>query len=106
MRALFLGLLTACTGPATDDAPTTDTAPPAADTELGARVYADRCAVCHGVSGGGGSGPAMTDAVPGLTDAEIRAVIRNGGVRMPAFEALSVEEVAGVVAWLRAEFGG
>lgn len=78
-----------------------------ADEDLpGASTYTSRCAPCHGSSGGGtGDGPALTAAVPRMTDDEIVAIIRNGRGRMPAFTSLSDEQVTDVVAFLRVEFG-
>ena len=74
----------------------------------GARIYADRCASCHGSTGDGISGPKLADgevveAYPDIAD-EI-AVVTDGIPRtsMPSFEArgLSPTEIRQVVQYTR-----
>ena len=60
----------------------------AQDVEAGRRVFAGRCANCHGTEGGGGElGPSIVARVPLRNDQELEAVIREGvpGSGMPAF---------------------
>ena len=101
-------LLGACAGDSTPDA---TPEPTFADPELtlGARVYAERCAVCHGSQGDGGVGPAVrSDAVVvNLPDvAEHRAVVANGRNTMPAWgHLLSEQEIDAVVRYQREELG-
>ncbi len=69
----------------------------------GASVYAISCAGCHGQSGGGGSGPAMTSVVPGRTAQDIADVALMGAGTMPRIladeqEALDVGTFA-VATW-------
>jgi len=117
MRALILAasmLLVACGG--SGDRP--------ALLALGADVYVQSCLRCHGRDGGGGQGPALEEVEldwPGCTDMiewisvgsnawpspvyGARAKPVNGG--MGGFgDLLSEAELAGVAAYVRAEFGG
>src|SRR5216117_3781024 len=90
----------------------------AADVPLGRRVYAQRCAVCHGPDGRG-NGPAAPSMIPrprdftlalfkykstpgseAPTDADLRRVVTRGlaASAMPSFgDLLTEEEIAGVV---------
>lgn len=76
---------------------------------LGAQVYAERCAVCHGRDGGGGIGPEVGGGavVESLPDVEQhRAVVADGRRTMPAWEnVLSDEEIDAVVRYQREELG-
>jgi len=100
--------------------------PPAGEDDplvLGEELYgSSACAACHGVDGGGVSGPALTDVLatwvdpldqmmwvrlgsegwPGDTYGNT-AKPKAGG--MPAFPDLSDEQMAQVVLYERAEFG-
>jgi len=74
----------------------------------GALLFRERgCARCHGEGGiGGKKGPPLTDLrkKKEWTAAKIAAQIQNGGQRMPPFgEALSRDEIAQLVAYLRAK---
>lgn len=86
--------------------------PPNADLVLGARVYAERCAQCHGESGAG-DGPAAGQFA--IAPADFRGqrpeiaiaadAVKNGieGSPMPAFnQKLSDAEQAAAVAYVRA----
>ena len=76
----------------------------AQDVEAGRRVFAGRCANCHGTEGAGGElGPSIVARVPLRSDQELEAVIREGvpGAGMPAFPTLSRAELADLVAFLR-----
>src|SRR5262245_41638879 len=71
---------------------------------LGARLYLAQCAMCHGPSGEGGSGPAL--ARPKLPrapdDAALRSVIRGGlaGTGMPGTR-LAEAELRELAAYVR-----
>ena len=71
----------------------------------GREIWSDNCARCHGGSGGGGSGPALSDgrAVEAYPDAaEMQAVISEGRSAMPAFGgSLTPEEIEAVTAYVR-----
>jgi high-affinity iron transporter len=76
----------------------------AADAELGARLYAERCSGCHG-DHGEGDGPAAAALVPkprnfrdaafwkGRTIDQVKAVILKGkpGTMMPPFDSVFSE---------------
>jgi high-affinity iron transporter len=75
----------------------------------GASLYETHCAVCHGATGdGSGQVPSQVDFTSRhwqqyRSDADIRGAIRGGveGTAMPAFSALSDEQVDALVAHLR-----
>jgi len=71
----------------------------------GAQAFASRCASCHGTDGNGGElGPAIAPRVPSRTDAELRAVVRQGvpAAGMPAFASIGDAELDDVIRHLRA----
>jgi mono/diheme cytochrome c family protein len=99
--------------------PPDQTAQPPAGTgtapagDLGAQVYSQRCALCHG-AGGHGDGPAAASLNPkprnhtdgsymnARTDAELLEVIHNGKGAMPAWKGvLSEEEITAVLKHVR-----
>jgi alcohol dehydrogenase (cytochrome c) len=76
----------------------------AQSTDAGRKVFASRCAACHGTEGGGGElGPSIVARVPLRTDADLEAVIREGllGAGMPSFSTLPESETTDLVAFLR-----
>ena len=119
-------MLVGCGGGAKQDESSTQTqTPPPAQTtdtsssaaagggDLGATVYAARCALCHG-PGGHGDGPAAAGLNPkprnhtdgsymnGRTDDELLTVIRNGKGAMPAWgKILSDAEIHAVLKHVR-----
>jgi cytochrome c oxidase cbb3-type subunit 3 len=74
-------------------------------TPDGARLYVQNCAACHGEDGNGGIGVPL--ALPSfqtvVSDDYLRSTIRHGrpGRVMPAFTALSDDEIAAVVKHVR-----
>lgn len=79
----------------------------------GAKVYADRCALCHG-AGGHGDGPASAGLDPkprnhtdgtymnARTDDDLLSVIRDGKGAMPAWkDVLTEEELKAVLEHVR-----
>jgi mono/diheme cytochrome c family protein len=95
--------------------PATDTgaAVPGDQLALGAKVYADRCALCHG-SEGKGDGPASAGLNPkprnhtdgsymnARTDEDLLGVIRDGKGAMPAWKSvLSEQEIQAVLQFVR-----
>lgn len=81
------------------------------DVEIGRKIYAENCAVCHGKHGEGQIGPAIGNpAMLSLTtDAFLKYAIENGrdGTEMQAFaETLSNEEINAVTAFLRTRATG
>lgn len=71
----------------------------------GRRVYADRCANCHGVRGQGGRGPSLTgdsmlESYPAAAD-QIE-VVADGKSTMPGFsDTLTPAEIEAVVRFTR-----
>jgi mono/diheme cytochrome c family protein len=93
--------------------PAETTAAPMDETALGNKVYADRCALCHGPEGKG-DGPAAAGLNPKprnhtdgsymnkRTDAELIQVIKNGKGGMPAWGSiLSDQEINAVLKHVR-----
>jgi len=76
--------------------------------ESGKALYRSNCAFCHGLTGGGGRGPALAQGnfVHGSSAAEIRRVIREGvaGTNMPAFH-MEADELDHLVAFIQAFSG-
>lgn len=71
----------------------------------GRDVWSSNCSRCHGDSGGGGSGPQLSDGTaeelyPDPTDME--GVIADGKDAMPSFGgSLTAEEIEAVTAYIR-----
>jgi mono/diheme cytochrome c family protein len=89
-----------------------------AGPDVGRRVFVERCAPCHGDTGGG-DGPAAAAITPpprnfrdpvfwrGRTEQQLRVVVRDGkpGTMMAPFQGvLSDAEIDGVVAYLQQSF--
>jgi len=71
--------------------------------EIGKALFAERCAVCHGVDGTGGmAAPNILSRVAALDDTALQNVIRSGVPTrgMPAF-ALEPAELTAIVSYLR-----
>jgi mono/diheme cytochrome c family protein len=71
-------------------------------SERGQELYRTNCAVCHGEKGERGATP-LKDAAQQLEDAAIAVFIRNGipSKGMPALTALTSEQIADVLAFVR-----
>jgi cytochrome c oxidase cbb3-type subunit III len=72
----------------------------------GRKIFASRCASCHGLDGKGGErGPdiARAPAIQRLSDEKLRRVVEEGvpGTGMPAFHALGSSRAKAVVRYLR-----
>lgn len=92
---------------------TPEPTPPMDETALGNKVYAERCALCHGPEGKGdgtaaaGLNPKPRNHTDGSymktrTDEELLTVIRNGKGGMPAWgSVLSEQEIAAVLKHVR-----
>lgn len=83
----------------------------AADLELGQKVFAAKCAMCHGVDGKGNAKMAamMKMTIPDLSaaatkaDAELVKLVSDGKKPMPSFGGnLSKEELDAVVHYAKA----
>ena len=100
---------TAETGaPPTTTTPPTTTAHPAlaltGDSMAGETVFANNCSGCHAADATGNIGPDLTAAAPTLSDEDIVLTIADGSGNMNPI-AISDQEIADVLAWLRASFG-
>ena len=85
--------------------------PVVGDAELGAAVYKDHCAECHGAQGEGVTGTALGNLgmLAFTPDEFLKYAIANGrdGTDMKAFgELLAEEEINGVTAFLRSRSAG
>jgi cytochrome c oxidase cbb3-type subunit 3 len=105
LRWLYVGVVSG--GLAFGQQPTPDplTAATADDLAAGKRVYDSQCALCHGIGGTGGRGPAFT--VSKLRHAadgqELIGLVINGvdGTGMPAFWFLGEKPIFQVAAYVR-----
>lgn len=92
-----------------DPAPEAITVPAGHDGDLGAAVFASRCASCHGEDGEGGYGPALDGDALVVTYPEVEdqlAFVRAGTGTMPGFASdLTPEELEAVVAFTRDGLG-
>lgn len=72
----------------------------------GASLYQAACAGCHGVQGGGGSGPALAGNPASGRPANVEDLIRYGRGLMPGFQAqLDDEQIILLRDWVVATFG-
>ena len=72
---------------------------------LGAGVYRDSCAACHGSDGSGSFGPALIGKGHKYSYEEQRRLVERGRRSMPGFGAgLSEEEIEAVLAHIRVGF--
>lgn len=87
--------------------------------EEGAEVYAQNCAQCHGAGEGNGLNPALRESKVVQGDpAQIAKIIIQGqrgvselngqklGGIMPGLSYLTDQEIAAVLTYIRAEYGG
>jgi putative heme-binding domain-containing protein len=74
------------------------------DLADGKATFRSNCAFCHGLTGGGGRGPALSSGrfLHGSADDDIKNVVKSGvpGTTMPAFE-FEKDELDRLVAYLR-----
>ncbi len=97
-------LLTACTSPSeTGDAIQTIVSL-TGDVTNGAAVYDTNCAVCHGDSGEGDSGPELYETEEAV---ELADIVWNGSGDMAGYDGfLTEQEVADVIAFVADVFHG
>src|SRR5690349_22875111 len=78
------------------------------DLADGKATFRSNCAFCHGLTGGGGRGPALGSGrfLHGSTDDDIKTVIRGGvpGTTMPSFE-FEKDELDHLVAYVKSLSG-
>ncbi|MDQ3704279.1 MAG: cytochrome c [Chloroflexota bacterium] len=65
-------------------------------------VFQRYCNVCH-PGGGLGAGPSLIRELPGLSDQQVRDVVRHGESRMPGFsdQDISEEELENLLVYIR-----
>jgi quinoprotein glucose dehydrogenase len=82
----------------------------AADDAAGKSIYISNCAICHGSNGDGKSPIGKTLNVPDfhsaqaqkMTEAEVKAIVRSGKNKMPAFKnKLTDTQIDQVVDYVR-----
>lgn len=107
--ALFL-MLPACSGSKDDTSGGDDTSSVTGDATSGETLFTDSCAGCHGSDGTGGldiggtPSADLTVEVPEKSDSELSDIIMNGyGSAMPS-QYTDAQDVADVIAYLRATF--
>lgn len=81
------------------------------DTELGAKIYAEKCTECHGINGEGVSAPALGNPMLLATASDhfLRYAIAEGrdGTEMASFkDSLNQDEINAVTAFLRSRASG
>jgi alcohol dehydrogenase (cytochrome c) len=72
--------------------------------DAGGKVFATRCAACHGTQGNGGElGPAIAARIPLRSDDDLTLLLREGlpNAGMPAFPTLTAGETTSLIAHLR-----
>ena len=63
---------------------------------------ANGCIACHAADLSGGIGPKLAGRTPAdLTEDRIRSQVRNGGNGMPAFEKITDQQLADIIAFIR-----
>ena len=77
------------------------------DSAAGEAVFTANCTSCHPADGSEGFGPALSEEVPEHSDEDILDQVINGEGSMPPFgDALTDQQMADLLAYLRATFGG
>jgi mono/diheme cytochrome c family protein len=114
-RLLFLALLAAaslaCSSSSgspsaspTSVSPSSTAAPSTTLGTDGGKLFAAKCAGCHGSSGEGNLGPALSGVADRMSEADQIEVVSHGRGTMLAFSpALSDEQIAAVVAYTRTQ---
>ncbi|MEQ1567934.1 MAG: cytochrome c [Myxococcota bacterium] len=78
------------------------------DTAAGTDTYGSQCIGCHGYDGSGIASDAadLNAALPKLTDEQVATTILLGQGNMDAYDFLSNQQIADVIAYIRSAFGG
>lgn len=120
LTLILCPLLLACPGPATQDAPAVRATPTVAATSPGQQLFEAQCAVCHQKDGYGvaESFPPLAGSEWVTADPEVIVNIVLFGVegemtvrgepyigQMPEFSALTDEELASILSYVRSSFG-
>jgi len=79
--------------------------PVKADAAAGQATYKAKCAACHGADGKGKEAlktrDLASDDVQKQSDADLSGIIINGKGKMPAYKALTPDQVNDLVAFIR-----
>jgi quinoprotein glucose dehydrogenase len=69
----------------------------------GAQIYEAQCVICHGVdrTGSPPEFPSLVDIKSRMTDAQILERVRDGSGRMPAFPAISDQQMTQLISFLK-----
>lgn len=96
----YLRTPAAVTAPREMSSPTTEGPQPR--DEAGAKVYADRCAVCHGdhLQGIPPVFPMLTGIGTRMTEAQVRAIIQHGKGKMPPVSGISASDLTSLLRFL------
>jgi len=80
-------------------------APARADKAAAEAAYKQKCAMCHGADGKGKEAMKTRDLssteVQKQSDEEISGIITNGKGKMPAYKAMTADQVKDMVAFIR-----
>jgi len=71
------------------------------DTVLGAKSFTANCVSCHGSNGSSGSARKNLPKAARNETTEAIDVILSGDGSMPAFSAISDQELANIIGWLK-----
>jgi mono/diheme cytochrome c family protein len=77
------------------------------DAARGGPLFTQQCASCHGANGKGDAASGASDLTPlskKYTTFMFASVVVNGSGRMPPMPALKDQEVADIVAYIKATF--
>ena len=99
--AAAVGVVSGC---APQEATVDDAALANADPISGESIYIDLCATCHGADGMGTPSGSSLLGISSSTDQELWDVIFFGTDGMPAYSDLSDQEIADLIAWMRAAY--
>jgi cytochrome c oxidase subunit 2 len=87
--------------------PSQGTASPAVGAALGKQVFQGVCASCHGLSGQGGIGPAISTSSTLQDKAALAQLVKNGAGQMPAVGNTWDDRLVNALsAYLKQRFGG
>ena len=105
MRIAFLFVLSGVLAMAAAPEPKVKLPTSRADLAAGEKLFENQCALCHGVKGGGGRGPMLTQAKLSRApdDAALVNILEHGirGTEMPGAGSMSEHEVRQTAAYVR-----
>ncbi len=96
---LLIAFLVGCTGG-------DDTGEPIVGSATAGEALYAACASCHGVDGAGTEAyPSLIEEIPEKSDAEITDIVLNGTGSMAGYPDFDDQDIADLLAYLRATFG-